>query len=112
MVGAEKRVELVAEDLVDHFERRLEAMDGKAMVVCMSRRICVDLYNAIVALRPDWHDEDDDKGVHQDRDDRLGLRPARSGSRTSATSRAARNWPSGSRTRRTRSRWSSCATCG
>ena len=52
-------------------------MDGKAMVVCMSRRICVDLYNAIVALRPDWHDEDDDKGAHQGRDDRLGLRPAR-----------------------------------
>ena len=48
MVGAEKRLELIARDLVDHFERRLEAMDGKAMVVCMSRRICVDLYDAIV----------------------------------------------------------------
>ncbi|MGI9092808.1 MAG: type I restriction endonuclease subunit R, partial [Mycobacteriales bacterium] len=54
VVGTEKRLELVAQDLVDHFERRLEAMDGKAMVVCMSRRICVDLYDAIVALRPDW----------------------------------------------------------
>ncbi len=63
LVGAEERVELVAEDLVNHFERRLEAMDGKAMVVCMSRRICVDLYNAIVRLRPDWHHEDDDKGI-------------------------------------------------
>ncbi len=54
VVGTEKRLELVAEDLVEHFERRLETMDGKAMVVCMSRRICVDLYEAIVTLRPDW----------------------------------------------------------
>ncbi|MCK4470391.1 MAG: DUF3387 domain-containing protein, partial [Anaerolineae bacterium] len=60
IVGAEKRVRLVAEDLVGHFERRLEALDGKAMIVCMSRRICVDLYNAIIALRPDWHHDDDD----------------------------------------------------
>jgi len=63
LAGTEKRLKLIAEDLVQHFERRLEAMDGKAMVVCMSRRICVDLYNAIVALRPEWHHEDDDKGV-------------------------------------------------
>lgn len=62
LVGTEKRLALIARDLIDHFERRLEAMDGKAMVVCMSRRICVDLYNAIVAIRPDWHHEDDDKG--------------------------------------------------
>ena len=46
LVGAEERIELVAGDLVEHFEERLEAMDGKAMIVCMSRRICVDLYNA------------------------------------------------------------------
>ena len=63
VVGAEKRVALVAQDLVEHFEGRLAAMDGKAMVVCMSRRICVDLYNAIVALRPDWHGDDDDAGL-------------------------------------------------
>src|SRR5690606_14869121 len=63
LVGAEKRIALVAEDLVDHFEARLEIMDGKAMVVCMSRRICVDLYNAIVRLRPEWHDPDDAKGA-------------------------------------------------
>ena len=63
IVGAEKRVRLVAEDLVTHFERRLEAMDGKAMVVGMSRRICVELYNAIVALRPDWHHDDDGAGT-------------------------------------------------
>ena len=62
MVGTEKRLELIAKDLVEHFEERLEAMDGKAMVVCMSRRICVDLYNAIVKLRPEWHDDDDDAG--------------------------------------------------
>src|SRR3984885_1053782 len=49
-----KRIKLIAADLVTHFEKRLEAMDGKAMIVCMSRRICVDLYNALIALRPDW----------------------------------------------------------
>ncbi len=62
VVGAEKRVALVAEDIVDHFERRLEAMDGKAMVVCMSRRICIDLYRALVRLRPDWEHTDEDTG--------------------------------------------------
>ena len=54
VVGTEKRLELIAADLVQHFERRLEVMEGKAMVVCMSRRICVDLHDAIAALRPDW----------------------------------------------------------
>jgi len=63
VVGTEKRISLVAEDLVNHFEQRLEAMDGKAMVVCMSRRICVALYNAIVKIRPHWHHADDDKGA-------------------------------------------------
>ena len=63
VVGAEKRVGLIAEDLVAHFERRLEAMEGKALVVCMSRRICVDLYKAIVALRPEWHEDDDLRGA-------------------------------------------------
>jgi type I restriction enzyme, R subunit len=62
VVGADKRLTLVARDIVEHFEKRLEAMDGKAMVVCMSRRICVELYREIVALRPQWHHEDDDKG--------------------------------------------------
>ncbi|MCE5268432.1 MAG: type I restriction endonuclease subunit R [Planctomycetaceae bacterium] len=63
LVGDEKRIRLIAADLVDHFERRLEAMDGKAMIVCMSRRICVELYNEIVKLRPRWHNADDKKGV-------------------------------------------------
>jgi type I restriction enzyme R subunit len=63
LVGTERRLSLVAKDLVDHFEQRLEAMDGKAMAVCMSRRICVDFYRAIVALRPEWHNEDDAKGA-------------------------------------------------
>ena len=62
VVGTEQRLELVAADIVAHFEQRAEAMDGKAMVVCMSRRICIDLYRELVRLRPDWHDEDDDKG--------------------------------------------------
>jgi type I restriction enzyme R subunit len=63
LVGAEQRIGLIARDLIEHFERRQEAMDGKAMVVCMSRRICVELYKAIVRLRPDWRADDDDKGI-------------------------------------------------
>ena len=62
IVGAEKRLKLVAQDIVAHFEQRLEALDGKAMVVCMSRRICVTLYRELVRLRPEWHHEDDNKG--------------------------------------------------
>ncbi len=62
VVGADRRVGLIAQDFLNHFEQRLEAMDGKAMIVCMSRRICVELYNAIVALCPDWHSEDDKDG--------------------------------------------------
>ena len=62
IVGSEQRLALVAQDIVAHFEQRLEALDGKAMVVCMSRRICVTLYRELVRLRPDWHHEDDDKG--------------------------------------------------
>jgi type I restriction enzyme R subunit len=63
LVGTERRVALIAEDLVHHYETRLTAMDGKAMIVCMSRRICVDLYNALVKLRPQWHSNEDDKGT-------------------------------------------------
>ena len=62
VVGAEKRLKLVARDIVAHFDQRLEAMDGKAMIVCMSRRICIDLYRELTRLRPEWHDEDDGKG--------------------------------------------------
>ena len=60
LVGDPKRVALIAKDLVEHFEKRLEAMDGKAMVVCMSRRIAVDLHNAILELRPEWAGAKDD----------------------------------------------------
>ena len=62
VVGAEERLRLVAQDILDHFESRLEALDGKAMVVCMSRRICADLYAEIVRLRPGWDAEEDDHG--------------------------------------------------
>ena len=54
VVGAKKRIAEVAKDLVEHWEQRLDVMDGKAMVVCMSRRICVDLHDEIVKLRPGW----------------------------------------------------------
>ena len=69
LVGAKKRIRLVAEDLVEHFERRQEVLFGKGMIVCMSRRICVELYNIICVgadnhppLRPEWHSDDDAKG--------------------------------------------------
>ncbi|MBN1830417.1 MAG: HsdR family type I site-specific deoxyribonuclease [Deltaproteobacteria bacterium] len=63
MVGTDKRIGLVAEDLVGHFGKRADAMQGKGMVVCMSRRICVEMYNAIIKLRPEWHERDDAKGA-------------------------------------------------
>jgi type I restriction enzyme R subunit len=62
IVGAEKRLEVIAQDIIEHFEKRLEVLEGKAMVVCMSRRICVDLYRELVCLRPTWHHEDDNEG--------------------------------------------------
>ena len=62
IVGTEKRVKLIAQDIVAHFGQRLEALDGKAMIVCMSRRICIELYRELVRLRPDWHQDEDDKG--------------------------------------------------
>ncbi len=54
LVGSEKRIKLIAKDLVEHWEQRLASMDGKAMIVCMSRRICVELFKAIAELRPEW----------------------------------------------------------
>ncbi len=63
VVGAKPRIHSVAADLVAHFEERNQAQDGKAMVVAMSREICVHLYDAIIALRPDWHDDDPEKGA-------------------------------------------------
>jgi type I restriction enzyme R subunit len=63
LVGTDRRLVLIGEDLVRHLEARLDVMDGKALVVCMSRRICVELYKALVALRPAWHDGDDDRGA-------------------------------------------------
>jgi type I restriction enzyme, R subunit len=63
LVGAQKRTSQVAQDIVAHFENRQASIEGKAMIVCMSRRICVDLYNAIIQLRPDWHNDNDDKGT-------------------------------------------------
>ena len=63
VVGAPKRIKLVAEDIVQHYEAREEAQHGKAMVIGMSRRICVELYNEIVALRPEWRHDDDDQGI-------------------------------------------------
>ncbi|HBS3494687.1 type I restriction endonuclease subunit R [Raoultella ornithinolytica] len=63
LVGSDKRLALVAKDMVAHFEDRVAALDGKAMVVCMSRRICVKLYDEIVKLRPDWHSTDDNAGA-------------------------------------------------
>ncbi len=62
IVGTRQRLRLVAEDIVAHFDDRTEAMEGKAMVVCMSRRICVELHDELARLRPDWHEDDDAGG--------------------------------------------------
>ena len=63
IVGTPRRLALVARDVVAHFEQRLEVMAGKALVVCMSRRICIDLYHELVRLHPDWHGDEDGEGV-------------------------------------------------
>ena len=99
-MGDPQRLRVIAADLVEHFERRLEALDGKAMVVCMSRRICVDLYNEIIRLRPQWHSDDDARG---------GLKIVMTGSASDLpewqphirTKERRASWPSGSRSRTT-----------
>ena len=63
VVGADKRVKAIARDLTTHVEQRFAALEGKAMIVCMSRRICIELYRAITAIHPEWHSEDINKGV-------------------------------------------------
>lgn len=63
VLGSERRLVLLARDVVEHFEKRLEAIDGKGMVVCMSRRIAVELYREIGTLRPEWLAEEDDSGA-------------------------------------------------
>ena len=62
LVGSDDRIANVVDDLLSHWGSRLEIIDGKAMIVCMSRRICVDMYKAICARNPDWHSDDDDQG--------------------------------------------------
>lgn len=62
LVGARERLKIVAREIVDHFEQRREVIEGKGMAVCMTRNIAMDLYDEIVALRPDWHAKDDEEG--------------------------------------------------
>lgn len=63
LVGADKRLDTVVADILNHYDARVQAIDGKAMIVCMSRRICVEVYNRIIALRPDWHGATDATGI-------------------------------------------------
>ncbi len=63
LIGAEKRLDTVVSDILEHFDARLEAIDGKAMIVCISRRVCVEVYNRIVTARPEWHSDQDDLGA-------------------------------------------------
>ncbi len=63
VVGSPKRIKRIAKDIVDHFEKRTSVLEGKGLIVCMSRRICVDLHNAIVKLRPEWYNKEDSKGI-------------------------------------------------
>lgn len=62
LVGSERRLELVAKEIVEHFDKRREVIEGKGMIVCMSRKICIDLYSEITKLRQDWHADEDDEG--------------------------------------------------
>lgn len=62
VAGSTRRIGRIAQDIVDHFENRISVLEGKGMIVCMSRRICVDLHNEIAKLRPNWLNEDDEKG--------------------------------------------------
>jgi len=63
VVGSPKRIKRIARDIVNHFEARTSVLEGKGMIVCMSRRICVDLHNAIIKLRPEWDNKNDDNGI-------------------------------------------------
>ena len=63
IVGSPKRIKRIAKDIIKHWEERLSVLDGKAMIVCMSRRICIELHNEIIKLRPEWYNKDDDKGI-------------------------------------------------
>ncbi|MEK6891880.1 MAG: type I restriction endonuclease subunit R [Nanoarchaeota archaeon] len=62
VVGSEKRIRRIAKDIIKHFEERINTLEGKGMIVCMSRRICVDLHNELIKLKPEWHHKEDDKG--------------------------------------------------
>lgn len=62
VIGSPNRIKKLAEDIVNHYEEKAKSIDGKAMIVCMSRKICVDLYDEIIKLRPDWHSYDVNKG--------------------------------------------------
>ena len=63
IVGSKANIDQLAQDIVEHFENRISTFHGKGMIVCMSRKICADLYDAIIKLRKDWHSDDDDKGI-------------------------------------------------
>ncbi len=63
LAGADKRLEILASQIISHFDQRSEVIDGKAMIVCMSRDICMNLYDKITSLRPDWHSDEDDAGA-------------------------------------------------
>lgn len=62
VVGSPNRIRKLAEDIINHYEEKSKAIEGKAMIVCMSRRICAELYDTITAIRPEWHSDDLDKG--------------------------------------------------
>jgi len=62
IVGSETRIKQIAKDIITHFEKRLDTIEGKAMIVCMSRRICIDLHNEIKKFKPEWYNKEDHKG--------------------------------------------------
>ncbi len=111
IVGAEDRLDMVARDIVEHWEKRREALFGKGMIVVMSRRIAVRLYEKIVALRPDWHSDDPAEGKIKVVMTGSAADPAEFQPHIHSKD-VRKELKRAPRTRTTRLSWSSCATCG
>ena len=112
LAGAEKRMAQVAQDIIEHYEARLDVMDGKAMIVCMSRRICIVLYQELLRLRPDWEHEDDGQGQMKVVMTGGASDPPDWQQHIRNKARDARHWRSAFATRRIRCASCWCAICG
>ncbi len=112
LYGAPERLERVAKFIVEHWEERRGAMEGKAMIVTMSRDIAARLYDEIAKLRPEWASDDDDEGRDESDHDRRARTIPSTSPGTCGARRSGRRWRTDSRTRPTTSGWRSSWTCG